>query len=208
MSYDIQDFIREALANGAPKEDVASALKQEGWPYDEINSSLAAFGEKVLVGLPVPRRKPYTSAKEGFFYLVMFLTLYISAINFGTLVFQFIDMAFPDDLNNYHDLSSMRFSVASLLVAFPLYFWLTIITQRSLTKIPTMRASKVRKWLIYFTLFIASTVIIGDFIALLVSLLGGELTIHFSLKFLTLFIIAGMVFGYYHWDLGQDEVRI
>jgi hypothetical protein len=35
--------------------------------------------------------------------------------------------------------------------------------------------------------------------------LGGELTARFLLKLVVVAIIAGAVFGYYRWDLGEDE---
>lgn len=206
MAYDIHDFIRDALAGGASKSDISAALKKEGWPDDEVRSALALFGEGMVVGRPVPRRKPYTSAKEGFLYLLMFVTLYISAFNFGSLLFEFINMAFPDPLQGYYDPSSaVRFAVSSLIVAFPLYFWLTTSTRKAIAKDPSKQASKVRKWLTYFTLFVAASVIIGDLIALIMNLLGGELTMRFGLKVGVILLIAGLIFGYYRWDLGRDE---
>ena len=207
MAYEIDDFIREALSKGGSKADIASALKHEGWPDEEVGAALALFGDIPLAGIPVPRRKAYTSAKEGFWYLLTFVTLYISAINFGNLIFNFIDIAFPDKLQTFDLSSSIRFSVSSLIVAFPIYLWTTISNRKLLAKDPSRQCSRVRKWLIYFTLLIASTIIIGDFIGILVALLGGELSLHFILKAATILLIAGMVFGYYRWDLGQDEEK-
>lgn len=208
MAYEIDDFILEALSKGASKSSISTALRAEGWPDDEVKTALATFGDSTVEGVPVPRRKTYTSAKEGFIYLIAFLTLYICAYHFGFLVFDFIDRLFPDKLHGMRDLSSLRFSVASLIVAFPLYLWLTIRTQQSISKNPSKRTSKVRKWLIYFTLFIAATLMIGDLIALLVALLSGELTVPFMFKLATVLLIASMIFGYYRWELGCDEEEI
>jgi hypothetical protein len=207
MTYDINDFIRRALTKGASKTDINTALRQEGWPENEINAALASFGEHLVAGVPVPRRKPYTSAKEGFIYLLMFVTLYISAYNFGDLVFDFINLGFPDPLQSFYGLTSIRFAVASLIVAFPIYFWLTLATRKAITNDPSKKDSKVRKWLTYLTLLIAASIIIGDLIGLLVALLGGELTLRFTLKVATILLIAGMIFGYYRWDLGRDEEK-
>src|SRR5665648_14393 len=131
MAYDIDDFIREALSKGVSKSDISTVLKQEGWSDDEISAGLGLFGDNSVGGIPVPRRKTYTSAKEGFLYLLMFVTLYISAFNFGNLIFDFINMRLPDQLLQNYDLSSMRFSVASLIVAYPLFLWLTISIRKS-----------------------------------------------------------------------------
>lgn len=205
MAYEIDDFIRDALSKGVSKTDISTALKHEGWPDEEVKAALASFGDTIIGGIPVPRRKTYTSAKEGFVYMLTFLTLYISAFHFGNLMFDFINKAYPDKLGMYYDLASIRFSVSSLIVAYPLYLWLTITTRKSIAQNPAKQRSKVRKWLIYLTLFIAAATIIGDLIALIVALLGGELSLRFILKVATMLLIASMIFGYYRWELGQDE---
>jgi hypothetical protein len=66
---------------------------------------------------------------------------------------------------------------------------------------PARRASKVRRQLTYLTLFIAAAFIIGDLIALLDDLLGGELTLRFVLKVVTVAVIAAGLFLYYLRDL-------
>ena len=55
------------------------------------------------------------------------------------------------------------------------------------------------------TLFVAAGVIIGDLTALVYSFLGGALGMRFGLKALTVAVIAGGIFGYYLWDLRQEE---
>ena len=40
---------------------------------------------------------------------------------------------------------------------------------------------------------------------MLAKLLGGDLTIPFILKVLTILMIIGSIFGYYLWDLRQSE---
>jgi len=47
--------------------------------------------------------------------------------------------------------------------------------------------------------------LIGDFTSLVYSLLGGELTVRFVLKVLTVGVIAGTIFWYYLSDLRLDE---
>jgi uncharacterized membrane protein len=99
----------------------------------------------------------------------------------------------------------VRLAVASLIVAFPLYLWLSNLTLKAIKADPEKRGSKIRKWLTYVTLFIAAGVLIGDLISLLFNLLGGELTLRFLLKTLVVLLVAGTVFGYYIWDLRQEE---
>lgn len=42
-------------------------------------------------------------------------------------------------------------------------------------------------------------------IAVVYTFLGGELTLRFVLKVAVVALIARTVFGYYRWDLGEDE---
>jgi uncharacterized membrane protein len=70
------------------------------------------------------------------------------------------------------------------------------------------RASKIRKWLTYLTLFIAAGIIIGDLIALVFNLLAGDLTLRFLLKVLVVGGISGTIFGYYLSELRKDEKTV
>lgn len=209
MIYDIHTFVRDALSQGQPRDAIHDVLKEAGWKDEEIRGAMDAYAD-VAFPIPVPRRKPYLSAREAFIYLLMFLTLYISAYSFGSLLFHFINQWVPDALNPYtsYDLDGVRMAVSSLIIAFPIYFWLSSLTRKAISKDADKRSSKIRKWLTYITLFIAAGVIIGDLIALLFNLLGGELSLRFILKVLSVLLIAGLIFGYYLWDLRQDEKSV
>src|SRR5690606_27640439 len=100
---------------------------------------------------------------------------------------------------HYLDYTSqaMRWSVASLVIAFPVFLYLSWLMGRAIRREPMKRASRVRKWLTYLTLFIAASVLVGDLITLLYNFLGGELGLRFMLKVLTVGVIAGTVFVYY-----------
>lgn len=159
--------------------------------------------------LPVPKPKPYLSARETFFYLLLFVTLYISAFNFGNLLFIFIDQAFPDPamMAPNADWISFRIrgAVSALVVAFPLFLYLSRKIANELQNTPAGRSSGVRRWLTYLTLFIAACIILGDVSALLFNLLGGELTVRFVFKALVVAVIAGTVFIYYLKGLRREE---
>lgn len=209
MPYDIHAFVHEALAKGQSRDAIHDALKKAGWKDGEICGAMDAYAD-IAFPIPVPKRKPYLSAREAFIYLLMFLTLYITAFSFGSLLFHFINRWIPDALNPYtsYDLRGIRMAVSSLIIAFPIFFWLSSITRKAISKDADKRSSKIRKWLTYITLFIAAGVIIGDLITLLFNLLGGELTLRFTLKVFSVLLIAGLIFGYYLWDLRQDEKSV
>lgn len=207
MNYDLQLFVREALAKGESRESITNALKQAHWPEDEIQAALSHYAP-IAFSVAVPNRKPYLSAKEAFLYLVMFMTLYISAFSLGMIIFEFINRAFPDALmNSYYmnDSSTIRGALSAMIVAFPIFLGVSSKLHKTITKDPMKRSSKIRKWLTYITLFGTTAIIIGDLIGLLSSLLGGELTMRFVLKSLTVLLITGSIFGYYIWDLRSEE---
>lgn len=209
INEELLDFVKDALARGLSRADIENALLQAGWKPDQVKSALAAFAQIDEFPIPVPRPKLYLSAREAFIYLVLFTTLYLTTFNFGRLIFQFINLTFPDPAAYAEFADSarqaIRFSIASLVVAFPIFLYLSLLIGRAIKRDPSKRASKVRKWLTYMTLFVAAGVIIGDLTTLVYNFLGGELSLRFGLKVVTVAVIAGGVFGYYLWDLRQEE---
>lgn len=207
MDETLDRFIREALAGGHGKPEVERILIDAGWSRDEVRKGLDAFAD-VDFPIPVPRPKPYLSAREAFLYLVLFTFLYLSAWSLGSVLFELIHRSYPDPAAWSADasLGSLRWGVAMLLISFPGYLALSRRSYTAARHDPDRRRSRVRKWLTYLTLFVAAGTLLGDAISLLYNLLEGELTVRFLLKALTVGAIAGSVFGYYLWDLRQDDL--
>lgn len=206
MSSELEPFVRRALEAGQPRPAITLKLRAAGWREDEIAAALGAFLDDDFP-VPVPRRKPYLSAREAFLYLVMFLALYISAFAFGNLLYVFIERGLPDRQLRYYSggPESVRAATAALIIAFPIFLMLSRHLERQAERDPVKRGSRIRKWLTYITLFVAAGTLIGDLIALVSGLLSGELTARFVLKVATVFFIAGSAFTYYLWELRQDE---
>src|SRR5262245_5319929 len=127
VSDDLVVFVRDALARGQTRGQIAEVLQKAGWTAEQTRAALAAYAD-VEFPVPVPRARPYLSAREAFQYLVLFATLYISVLSLGSLLFDLINVAFPDpaDTTNYfgsqeYVRSSIRWAVSSLIVAFPVF---------------------------------------------------------------------------------------
>lgn len=151
--------------------------------------------------------QPKTTAKDFFFYLTSFVTLYVSAVSLIALLFTIINKAFPDALNSYYyyggDLysSGMRAAIACLVIVFPLYLVVASYLNRYLRANPDKKELGVRKWLTYLTLFVTGAAAVTDLIVLVNTFLGGEITIRFVLKVLVVLLVSGAVFAYYLYDL-------
>jgi hypothetical protein len=208
---DLRGFVQNALERGVPRPQVEDVLTKAGWAMPDVKGALAGFAD-LEFPLPVPRPKPYLSARDTFLYLLVFTTLYISAFNFGNLVFQYIDQAYPDPLSSAGALEyaerAIRWSVASVVVAFPIFLGMSWRIGREVAARSSKRPSMVKRWLTYLTLFVASSVIIGDLTVLVNGALVGELTVRFLLKVLTVGTIAGTTFWYYLSDLRADEREV
>ena len=213
VSEELDVFVRDALARGQSRAQIAEVLHKAGWTSEQTRAALAAYAE-LDFPVPVPRARPYLSAREAFMYLVLFGTLYTSAFSLGSLLFDLVNLRFPDpaDSTNFYGgpaatRESIRWAIAALVVAFPVFAYTSWLTSRSIRLDPTKRASKIRRWLTYWTLFVSSGVVLGDVTSLVYSLLAGEATFRFLLKVLVVALIAGTAFIYYLRDLQSEETE-
>jgi hypothetical protein len=127
----LNHFIDAALRAGKTRNEIAEALASAGWPPEQIGDGLRFFAE-VDFPVPVPRPRAQLSARDAFLYLLMFGTLYVSAFQLGSLLFDFIDRAFPSGLPEYVMLripDGIRWATASLIIAFPVFVWMHVKLQ-------------------------------------------------------------------------------
>lgn len=159
--------------------------------------------------MPTETSRALASPRDIFAHLLSIAALATSAISLGALLFQCINLLIPDPLAGSWIMtsarSSLRFSISSLLIAFPVYLGSMTFLMRTYAADPEKRMLLIRKWLIYLTLFIASLVIMGDLIALVNVYLNGELTLRFLFKILSILVISGSIFSYYLIDLRAHE---
>lgn len=157
----------------------------------------------ILKNMENIENKIKTTPKDFFVFIGSMVALYASAVSLLNLLFEIINASFPDALNfNYDNFSSgMRWSIATLVIVFPLYIFLSWFTSKDIIINPQKRNLWVRKWFTYLTLFVAGVAIITDLVMLINTFLGGEITTRFALKVLSVFIVAGISFAYYLYDL-------
>lgn len=132
------------------------------------------------------------------------LSLYVIISFLLTLLFSIINIYFPDALQYGWEYdssaSSIRIAIASLLVFFPTFLLLGMLS-RSKDSDAADDKPVIIKWFLYISLLIAGGVLLGNLVVLILSFLEGELTIRFILKVCAVFIVVGSAFGYYVLDI-------
>jgi hypothetical protein len=208
ISAELIEFVKDGLRRGIPRRDLDGVLRDAGWDGEQVRGAIARFSD-VEFAIPVPRPTQQLNSREVFMYVLMFSTLYLSAYHLGSLMLDLINQAFPDPAADRYQvayvMSTIRWALASLLVAFPVFLLVARRIGQELRADVTKRASTIRRNLTYLTLFIAAIVLIGDTTTLLYNFLGGELTIRFILKVAVVAAIAGTGFGYYLRELRDDS---
>lgn len=197
MQHTLQDFIAHARSKGMDHQTIRMLLLSSGWKEKDIVEGLT----EATLDMPVPAPEDRGGAREAFFHLLAFVTLYASVVSVLVLLFDYLNRLFPDaafDSYAYDDGGSfIRWFIATLVVSFPVFAWMSTIINKDLAKNPERAWSPVRRWLTYLTLFVTAGVLVGDGITLLFYLLEGEISVRFMLKVLAVLAVAGSVFSYY-----------
>jgi hypothetical protein len=146
------------------------------------------------------------SPRDFFLYLGMIASLYVSAVFLLIVVFQAINSLFLDVLEYQGgvDLWTMRTGISALFVSFPIYLILSRLIYKDLIVNLEKKEMWIRRWLIYFTLFLSGITLAINAIVLINIYLQGEFTFRFILKVLSVAIVASAIFRYYLFDLRRD----
>ncbi|MFA6464012.1 MAG: DUF5671 domain-containing protein [Candidatus Paceibacterota bacterium] len=160
--------------------------------------------------------KQNLSPKSFFIQIGIIATLYASALSFLTFVFNLLDKVFPDNALYMTDSYSysMRYAISFLIVVFPLFIFLSHIYRKDSAQ-ATDKEKNLRKWLLYFTLFITGVALAIDVIVLLNSFLSGmDITLRFILKVLSVIVVCASIFIFYlkdikgKWEQNEKGVKI
>ena len=137
--------------------------------------------------------KPKTTPKDFFLWAGAMVALYVSVFSLITLLFEYINYAFPDVLEYYVDPYSgtIRFAMASLIVLFPVFLLLMRLIRNDIARNAEKRDLWIRRWALFLTVFVAGAAIAIDLITLINYFLGGDLTTRFALKVVVVLLVAG-----------------
>lgn len=155
------------------------------------------------------------TAKNFALQLGSLVTLYASISGLIVLLFGIITIQYPDVASQGYweyesAASSIRFSIALLVVSFPAYVILTRLVN-NIRRNEDGTYLKLTKWLIYLSLLVGGALILGDLVMVINNFLNGELTIRFILKAFAFFVVVGSAFLYYlfdargHWQTHEKQ---
>ncbi len=144
-----------------------------------------------------------TTPKDFFLWLGILITLYGSVTSMVTLLFQYINFAYPDPLTGPSDpyAASTHVAMATVIVFVPTTLVLYRIMRDQCAKDHSRMNTWVRRWALVLTLFIASMAMLIDLITLITTFLGGELTVRFIFKTVIVLLSAGGVFLHFLADI-------
>lgn len=197
-------FVGAALEAGHDRAAVRAALAEAGWSAQEADAALDAWADTGFRP-PVPRPRPYVSAREAFVYALMLVALATVVVNLAAVAFAAIDTAWPATLNDPRGLlDRARGSVAALIVFAPLLALLVARERRIDRRSALAHRSLVRKWFSYATLLVASLVLLGDLVFVVYRLLGGTLTAPTLAKIAVVAVLAAAILAFYRRDLAED----
>ena len=158
---ELNRFVSDALATGSSRGEIQNTLLEAGWRDAYVDSALDAYATADFA-MPVPTPKPYISAREAYWYLVLFSTLYLCSFALGSLLFNIIEQQFPDPIHpDYRTEESIRWAISLLVVAAPIFLFAADRIRRMLLADPTLLGSATRKWLTYIALLFAGCLFIG-----------------------------------------------
>lgn len=144
------------------------------------------------------------TAKSFAVQLGALIALYTSVTSLLVLLFSIITLVIPDPAagswENESAMSSIRFTIATLVVFFLTYIALTRIVNRQRRR-DEVEYLNVTKWLLYLSLLVVALILLGNVVAVVYAFLDGELTARFLWKALVLAVVLGSAFYYYLLDV-------
>ena len=205
--------VADRIRGGARKAAIREQLLAVGWSDEDVESAYAQAC--AVCGIPAPAHEVGGSARyatvQAVINLFSFFLLGTVAIALGNLVFGIITIAYPDVTASIYAYQSstgaIRYAIAALIVAFPLYWGAMRMWFGRFSADPTAHEHKGTQLLTYLVLLIAAGTVMGDLIVAINAFLQGELTIRFVLKALTILAIAGGVFAFYYLERRMVQYR-
>lgn len=201
-------FVGEALARGRSRQEISAALHDAGWTASEVSDAMDSWVDSPF-DPPIPRPRPIVTAREAFFYGLMFAALAMTAWHLTSMSFRLIDIWLPEAAARQDGIGwavdSIRFSMAALVVFFPLFLFMNATAVRKSRLDVAGRRSALRRWFGFITLLLAAFSLLGDLVYVIYKLLDGDLTARTIAKAAVVAIVAGCIFLYFRKETEEVD---
>lgn len=199
----LAQFVQQGLQAGHSPQELRAALTGAGWTAREIDAALAAWADGGL-RLPVPRPRPYVSAREAMLYGLMFVALLSLTWHLVQIGFALVEIWLPEDPDRLYGPYVPMFSVATMLVMGPLFLWLYQRTEREEASDPGQRRSLIRRWFGAVAFLLSVLVLLGAAISVIYGALGGLLSLATLARTGIVVVVAGVVLVSFRGFLSDD----
>lgn len=205
----LQEYIAAARGKGVTDDQIRQTLLKTGWKSEDVDRAINPIGEDST--LPVPPPAVHFGMWVGFLYVILFISLYVSATSLGGILHSWVDEAIKDNLDAAGAVSQyvgqylMQYYLASLIVGFPIFAALFLVLKNQTIKNPTVKSLRIRKILIYITLIGTFLIMLGHLILTVYNFLGGSITARASAHFGVTLLVAGSIFVYFLVDVLGDR---
>jgi Domain of unknown function (DUF5671) len=205
----LSSFLNLAKQRGVSDESLVGMLRQNGWPERRVYRALSEYYAELL-GAAVPVREQGSgNARDAFLYLLNFITLGFWSVAVWQIWDHLVKRWFRDPLSL--EVGSLRddiaWQVAVIIVTFPIFLFVHRLIQQELTRRPELYYSPIRRWLTYLALVVAAITIVVDAALTIQSWITGNITVHFLLGTLGLFVLGGGIFAYYLTTMDPAKAR-
>ncbi|WP_411839923.1 DUF5671 domain-containing protein [Paracoccus sp. ME4] len=195
----LSEFVRMCYANGDDANTIRQRLADTGWSDPEICEAMSLWEPGRP---PVPRPRPYASAREAVLHGILFIALGAIAWHLCQLGMALIDQAIPDPGEYPRSAgSAARWSIASLIAFTPVFLLINRHVGAMGRGNAARRRSLVRRWFATVTLLITALLLLGGAVHVIHAFLNGDLTMRFACKALLVAAVSGLVLAYYRDEL-------
>ncbi|TVS01768.1 MAG: hypothetical protein EA407_11230 [Rhodobacteraceae bacterium] len=172
----LAQFVQQGLRAGHSSQELRDGLSAAGWTEREIDDALSGWTQTGL-RLPVPRPRPYVSAREAMLYGLMFLTLLALTWHLVRIGFALVDMWLPGTPHGPRGPLIPLWSVATMIVVGPLFLGLYQHTEQNEARDPGQRRSLIRKWFGALALLLSVLVLLGAAISVVYGALADLINV-------------------------------
>lgn len=199
----LAQFVQQGLQAGHSSQELRDGLVAAGWTEREIDEALGHWADAGL-RLPVPRPRPYVSAREAMLYGLMFLALLALTWHLVQIGFALVDMWLPETPHGPRGPHIPLWSVATMIVMGPLFLWLYQHTERNEARNPGQRRSLIRKWFGALALLLSVLVLLGAAISVVYGALANLMNVATLAKTGVVVTVALLVLVSFRGFLSDD----